>query len=442
MHRSEPRRRVPWTPALLLSLAAVLLLTLSLRTAMASVAPIAAFIDRDIGLDGARLGLLGMAPAVAFAAAGLFSAAFSRRVGLEMALLLSVVVMSAAHLMRALAPNFGGFLTATLVILLAAGIGGILLPPYIKMLFDQRAAAVAAAYVCVISLGTALPPIVAVPVAEAAGWRASLNVWTLIAASAALPWAVAWFISRRRTAITVGGAPPAAVPNDRAVLRSRTFWALTLVHGLNTFFTFTVFAWLPAILVSVAGLPAGQSGWLLGLFALITIPLAYVLPWIVGRVQSHGHGYLVHFFGVCLTVGWGGLLFFPHPMPVLWVTLMSLGAGLFIVYQLLLIRRTRVSETTARVSGYSQTLGYVFGATGPLLVGMLHTWTGGWTAPMIVVLACCSLVFLAGHLIRRSGMIDAPFAGPAPDSAATGLPDATSSASDSYDPNLDKIGKP
>jgi CP family cyanate transporter-like MFS transporter len=251
---------------------------------------------------------------------------------------------------------------------------------------------------------------------------------------------VAWFISRRRTATIADGAPPGAVPNDGAVLRSRTFWALALIHGLNTFFTFTVFAWLPAILVSVAGLSAGQPGWLLGLFALITIPLAFVLPWTVGRMHSRCHGYLVHFFGVCLTAGWGGLLFFPQAMPVLWVILMSVGAGLFIVYQLLLIQRTRVPATTARVSGYSQTLGYLFGATGPILVGMLHTWTGGWTAPMILVLACCSLVFLAGHLIRRSGMIDAPAT--APDDGAAGLPDASPPATDSYDPNLDKIGKP
>jgi CP family cyanate transporter-like MFS transporter len=129
-------------------------------------------------------------------------------------------------------------------------------------------------------------------------------------------------------------------------------------------------------------------------------------------------------------------------VPVLWVILMSVGAGLFIVYQLLLIQRTRVPETTARVSGYSQTLGYVFGATGPLLVGMLNKWTGGWTAPMILVLACCSLVFLAGHLIRHSNMIDDPPTTPAPYNVATGLPDASSSAPDNHDPNLDKIGNP
>jgi CP family cyanate transporter-like MFS transporter len=410
---------------------------------MASVSPITTFIDRDIGLDGAGLGLLGMAPAVAFAAAGLFSAALSRRVGLEIALLFSVVVMSAAHLMRALTSDFGGFLTATLLILLTAGIGGILLPPYIKKLFGQRAVAVASAYVCMISLGTALPPIIAVPVADAAGWRASLNVWTLTSACAAVPWAVAWFISRRWKAPSAEGLPHVGVPNDRTVLRSRAFLALTLIHGLNTFFTFTVFAWLPAILVSIAGLSAGQPGRLLGVFALITIPLAFVMPWIVGRVQNHGHGYLVHFFGVCLTAGWGGLLLFPRALPVLWVILMSVGAGLFIVYQLLLIQRTRVPETTARVSGYSQTLGYLFGATGPILVGMLHTWTGGWTAPIILILACCSLVFLAGELIRRSGMIDDPSAAAAPDNAAADLPDTPSSATtESYDPNLDKIGKP
>lgn len=44
--------------------------------------------------------------------------------------------------------------------------------------------------------------------------------------------------------------------------------------------------------------------------------------------------------------------------------------------------------------------------------------------------------------IRRSRMIDTPSAGPDEDSTATDLPDTPAAATDSYDPNLDRIGKP
>ncbi|OIH85236.1 hypothetical protein BLJ79_08635 [Arthrobacter sp. UCD-GKA] len=428
-----------WTGTHTLALTAILLLTLNLRTALASVSPIAVMVGRDVSLDSVQLGVLGMAPAVAFAVSGLFSAAVSRRTGLELALLSSLAIMVGAHFARSMSNNFGTFLVSTIIILLAAGVGGILLPPYIKLMFGPRAVAISSLYLCAISASTALPPVLAVPVANALGWRASLNVWTLLAAVALVPWFVAWFRSRLParakgpTASTELGAQSPPLTN---VLRSRTFWALALLHALNTFFTFTVFAWLPTLLAERSGMSVRDSGWMLGLFSTITVPLAFAIPWLIRRVNRQHR--LIYSFAACLVAGWGGLLLVPTTAPWVWVVFMSVGTGLFVVYQVFLIQRTNSPSTTASTSGYSQTIGYLLGGIGPLLVGLLHQWTDGWTVALLFMLGVSLLVFVVGYLFKDGRSVDPADHVPTHSSNS----ESTSQQTESGHPaDFDKIGE-
>jgi CP family cyanate transporter-like MFS transporter len=172
---------------------------------------------------------------------------------------------------------------------------------------------------------------------------------------------------------------------------------------MNTFSTFTVFAWMPVLLTEVSGIPAANTGWLLGLFPLITVPLALVLPWFLERLSRQD--LIVHVFGIFMAAGWGGLLFLPHVAPLAWVVSIGVAAGLFVIQQVLVVLRTRDHPTTAKVSGYSLTVGYLFGATGPLLVGLLLGWTGTWTAPLAVMFGSTVLVFAAGWLLRDGNII-------------------------------------
>ena len=93
---------------------------------------------------------------------------------------------------------------ATVVTLLGVGVGNVLLPPAVKRYFPDRVGLVTAIYATILSISTAVPALVAVPIADAAGWRVSLGVWFLVALTAAIPWIPLAIRSRRAAETAVG----------------------------------------------------------------------------------------------------------------------------------------------------------------------------------------------------------------------------------------------
>jgi len=87
-----PRRAgtVAWAAA------AIVLLALTLRIAVASLSPLLTVISRDFALPAAVVGLIGMAPPVAFALSAVVTPAIERRVGLERLVLIAAVAAAAA----------------------------------------------------------------------------------------------------------------------------------------------------------------------------------------------------------------------------------------------------------------------------------------------------------------------------------------------------------
>jgi CP family cyanate transporter-like MFS transporter len=88
-----------------LALLGVLLVALSLRTPVAAMSPILDRIGSEIPLDAFVLGLIAAAPPLAFAASSVVAPLVARRLGLEPALVASLVAMMLGHLLRAVAPE-------------------------------------------------------------------------------------------------------------------------------------------------------------------------------------------------------------------------------------------------------------------------------------------------------------------------------------------------
>jgi CP family cyanate transporter-like MFS transporter len=71
------------------------------------------------------------------------------------------------------------------------------------------------------------------------------------------------------------------------------------------------------------------------------------------------------------------------------------GGGLVVVFALVVARARDLVENR-RMSALVQGGGYVVAAAGPTVVGAVHSATGGWTAPLLVVLAAVGLLCVAG----------------------------------------------
>lgn len=277
-----PSLQEPPARGRLLVLLGVLLMAFSARLAVAGVAPILAAISGDIPLDAASIGMLGMLPTAGFALMGFLTPQLIRRVELEPLLLISLVVSFAGQLGRALGTDTAAFLLLSLMTMVGLGLGNIVLPPLVKRYFPDRVGLVTALYVTLFALSTALTPQLAVPLAQLAGWRFSIGIWSVASAVAAAPWIIVLVrgsLRRRRT--QAGSAKDAtsrlaarAASGKRPRIRpwrSSLGWGLALVFAGCSSNTFAIFTWLPPVLVD-SGLDPGAAGSMLALYAITGLP--------------------------------------------------------------------------------------------------------------------------------------------------------------------------
>jgi CP family cyanate transporter-like MFS transporter len=70
------------------------------------------------------------------------------------------------------------------------------------------------------------------------------------------------------------------------------------------------------------------------------------------------------------------------------------------------------------LSGFSQSVGYLVASIGPLVVGLLHTITGSWNIPVVLLLVLAGCELLVGILAGRPLVLPAVAEAPASRAAA------------------------
>ena len=383
-----------------LALVGIVLFAFSLRSAVASLSPLVALISRDFALPAAVLGLIGTAPPVCFAIFGLLAPRFERRFGLERVAVAAIAVVAVGLLLRGFATDALGLLAATALVFAGVGMGNILLPPLVKKYFPRRVGLLTTVYTTTMAVATFTPPLVAVPLADVAGWRVSLGAWAVFAAAATVPWVV--MLARART----GGAEVGlTTPRLFARLwRLPLAWALAVAFAVSSVLAYTSFGWLPTILSDSAGVTPQTAGALLSLFALMGLPASLAVPLLVARLRAER--LLIVVAVSAGLAGLLGLLFAPRAAPVVWVVLLGVAPLLFPMILVLLGLRTRDHETAVALSGFVQSIGYAIAACFPFGIGLLHDATGSWTAPLWVLVCATTAAIPAGYVITRARTIE------------------------------------
>lgn len=397
---------------LLLGVAAIVLIAATMRLPVAALSPLAGRIDADIPLSALALGALGTAPPLAFALAGLLAPRVARRLGLETALLLALLVMIAGHLLRSAAVDYTMLLTATLLLLLGAGFGNVLLPAAVKKITPDRIGTMTAAYAMIMSIGAAIPPLVAVPLAEQGGWRLALAVWAALVAVAAVPWVVLAVRAarvRRATAAAVAAGARDAEPHPTriaraALLRSPTVWGIGIPFTVSSISAYAGYALLPPLLRETAGVGEAEAGALLALLGFLGLPLAALGPLLAARLRTPTPLLLAS--SVLFSVAYGGLLLAPTGLTLLSMVALGLAYITFPMCLALFALRSRTPATASVVSGAVQGVGYAVAALAPLVLGGLRDATGSWSAALVVLLVVGLGNLVAVPLLARRGMVD------------------------------------
>ncbi|TYL52356.1 CynX/NimT family MFS transporter [Agromyces mariniharenae] len=380
-----------------LALIGIVLVAFNLRTAVASLSPILTILERDVTLAPAVVGLLGMLPPLCYAIFGILTPLIAKRFDLEPTLVVALAALTVGLLGRGLAGDALWLVLASTLTFAAIGVGNVLLPPLVKRYFPDRVGLLTAVYVTALSVSTFVPPLVAVPVADASGWRVSLGEWAFVAVLSLVPWIA---IMLRPHVDQAADLPEEAERGLlRYAVRSPLAWALAILFTIPGINAYAMFAWIPPILHDIAGTTPAQAGALLSLFAAMGLPASIIVPIVAAR---WGHvKLLVGIAIVSFVAGYLGLLLAPATATWLWVALIGNGPLLFPLTLVLVNLRTRTHAGSVALSGFVQSVGYLIVAIGPLAVGLLHEAVGGWTWPLLFLLATIVPAAIAGVVAAR-----------------------------------------
>lgn len=397
-------RRLPIWAGRTAALLGIVLVAFTLRQAVAAISPILGDIRVDIPISNIGVGLLGTLPPIMFAASGFIAPHVARSIGLDGGIVLALVLLTAGHLVRACAPGFAVLLVGSVVAFAGTGIGNVLLPSIVRRYFPDRVALLTAVYACIVGVSTAVPAALAAPVAEQIGWRFSLGIWSVTSVVALVPWLLIIARERRQRlsdVVAVESPPPVLVTR---LWRSRVALSITVAFSTSTICTYAGFAWLPEILGDIAGSTPTEAGVLLAVTGIISVPGALVAPLFVARLRNVG--WLIAAGIASFALGYLGLLLAPATLTLLWVLLIGSGSILFPVSLVLINSRTRTHGGTVALSGFAQGMAYALGALGPLLVGLLHDVSGGWTLPLLFLLAVALVATIPAITLAKPAFVE------------------------------------
>lgn len=393
----------------MLALAAVVLVGLNVRGPLAALPPVAAELRADLAVSAGAVGLLTTLPVLCFGAAAPLGSWVVARWGLRAA----VMACLAGVLLGTLVRSAGGYpaaLAGTVVVGLAITVGNIALPVLIAEDFPAAVGLVTALYAAAFNVGSALTTALTPVLAQPLGWRTATAAWSVLAVVAAAVVVVAHRRTRgdagSRSAVgaaaraTGGGGPEPRHPVP--VHRRGSTWLLVAAFGGQSFSYYGTTAWLPELLADRLGADPGAAGASAAVFQVGAIAGAFGVPAVLratGRPR-------VALWLVC--AGWAtlplGLLLAPQ-LWWLWAAVAGAaqGGGITVVLVAAVARgrEVRAGSTGGAAEVRAATTlvqggGYLLGALGPVVVGSAHDATGGWTAPLLVLLGSVAVLLVAG----------------------------------------------
>jgi MFS transporter, CP family, cyanate transporter len=371
-----------------------LLIAANLRAALTSVGPLLETIRRDIGLTAGEAGFIGTLPVLTFAAVSPQVPRLARRLGVDQMLWVAMLVLATGIVLRSV-PVAGLLWVGTVLLGAGIAVGNVLLPSMIKRDFPDHVGAVTGVYTAVIGVIASTAAGVAVPLAGVlpGGWRTSLGCWAGFALIALAMWTPQL---RRHT------RPAAETVKPRTPWRSPLAWEVSAFMALSACGFYTMLAWFPSIVQSTGG-SEEYAGWLLFVYQIIGVAMSVVVPLVLVRLPDQR--LIAVCGGLFAMLGYLGLLFLPG-LVVVWALVTGTGAGiLFFLALAFFSLRAADPRSSAALSGMGQSVGYLFAAAGPVVVGALHDATGGWRASLALLAGIAAVHTVIGLRAGRNAHV-------------------------------------
>ncbi|HEU5005562.1 MAG TPA: MFS transporter [Jatrophihabitantaceae bacterium] len=381
---ASPRR---FGPLLVVALA---LTGLSMRTAVTSVGAVLDDLQAGLHTSSGVSGVITTLPVICFALIGAAAPRLAHRFGAHQLLVASLAAMTVGLLGRAAVGQVWAFILLSVLALSGGAVANVLLPTLVKRHFPDRIGRMTAVYTTALAVGTTAAAGLTVPFGSLGsgsggdGWRYGLGAWALFSAVAIIPW-----LPTLRHDRPVAGAPRGLAATR--LMRSPTAWALTIFFAFQSFQAYIAFGWF-AKFMDAHGVTSGTAGAMVAVLSAMTIPVSMVVP----SVPASRHRTVLIWLTACYLAAYVGLAVAPVGGAWMWMVLTGIGSGQFPLALTMIGLRSRSSETTAALSAFVQSIGYIVAGSGPLLFGVLNDLTGGWALPLALLFIGLAIAVAAG----------------------------------------------
>ena len=381
-----------------LLIAAIVLASLNLRPAMASLAPLVETIRIDLALSFTVVGLLTTIPVLCLALFPIAANRLAARIGLERALLVALALITLATAMRLAGHQTSILFLSTFIVGVGVAGGQTYVPAIAKRHFGANASMVTAIYGMTMT-ASAVIVVAATPLLTSylGSWPVGLAIWSLPALLAVGLWIP---IARGSAPAPRSATKPPGLP-----WRDVLAWRITSFSAIAFLLFFSILAWYAPI-YQAQGWSDAAAGSLLAVLLITQLISATAVATAAARQTGRR---LLIVLGILLSVaGLMGAAFMPLAAPWVWAASTGLRLGvLFTVTLTLPVDFGATPEEVGRLTAMAMSVGYLLAAIGPVAIGWLRDMTGTFEAP-IALLAALVLIFTLPALGLPAGKQNQP----------------------------------
>ncbi len=376
-----------------------------LRAPITSVGSVLHLIASDLNLNGTIAGTITTIPLVVMAVLSPFISKIGTKLGTRLVLMLGLFILLMGILIRSFA-GFWGLLIGTAMIGAGITFGNVLIPALIKLCFPHKIGSMTGIFTTTMSICSGIGAGISVPIAieMGVGWRLTFCIWAGTTAIALII-GVVWIIN---TPGYLGSSDDLAqsdkLRNKKPLYKIPMVWSIVILFGGQSSVFFMMATWLPTIIID-KGISAVTAGGIATVFQIAAIPANLATPIIAGKIKDQ------RILALCVTgIGIVGLIGLTIGSNIVVLTIstailsLSLG-GTFSLSLVLFGMKTTTGGEAARLSGFSQSAGYVMAAIGPAFAGYLYDISNNWNLPIGLAMGILFMASFAGFIAGKDKKI-------------------------------------
>lgn len=388
-----PRTRKRLTAAF--GILAIVLIGLNLRAGISSASALYHDLQQVLGYGALTAALLPSIPTLCFAIAGAGTSWLVRRFGVEKAIAIALATLTAGLALRAVS-SVGMLLLGTVVSMSGLAVCNVAMPSFIREHYAHKTAAMTGVYTITMSFGATISAAVSVPLAmQLDSPSLGLAAWALLSVVTLLAFIPIALAAHRRQTPAQGSAI-----SPWKLLKTRQGLLITAFFTIQAIAAYSIISWLPLILID-GGLDPATAGLMLGLAQVVTVVTNIGLLAVASRPGGLRLAFMLASGSYLL--GAIALLLLPAQAAVAPALLLGFGFG---VFALVLVVISKSGSTTAEATAMStaaQSVGYLVGTMGPFGMGLAHSLSGGWTLPLILLVAVAAAQAVLAWMLTAPG---------------------------------------